>query len=60
VQVVGFLIAFVLLLFVVAVFVERRALLPSILVALIAGAVTYGIFVVLLRVPLPQGFLGII
>jgi putative tricarboxylic transport membrane protein len=31
-----------------------------VLVALIAGAVTYGIFVVLLRVPLPQGFLGII
>lgn len=60
VQVVGFLIAFVLLLFVVAVFVERRSLLPSALVALAAGAVTYGIFVVLLRVPLPQGFLGII
>jgi putative tricarboxylic transport membrane protein len=60
VQVVGFLIAFVLLLFVVAVFVERRSLLPSALVALVAGAVTYGIFVVLLRVPLPQGFLGII
>lgn len=60
VQVVGFLIAFVLLLFVVAVFVERRSLLPSALVALSAGAVTYGIFVVLLRVPLPQGFLGII
>ena len=60
VQVVGFLIAFVLLLFVVAVFVERRSLLPSALVALAAGAVTYGIFVVLLRVLLPQGFLGII
>jgi putative tricarboxylic transport membrane protein len=60
VQVVGFLISFVLLLFVVAVFVERRSLLPSALVALVAGAVTYGIFVVLLRVPLPQGFLGII
>lgn len=60
VQVVGFLIAFVLLLFVIAVFVERRSLLPSALVALAAGGVTYGIFVVLLRVPLPQGFLGII
>lgn len=60
VQVVGFLIAFVLLLFVVAVFVERRSLLPSALVAVAAGAVTYAIFVVLLRVPLPQGFLGII
>jgi putative tricarboxylic transport membrane protein len=60
VQVVGFLISFVLLLFVIAVFVERRSLLPSALVALAAGGVTYGIFVVLLRVPLPQGFLGLI
>jgi putative tricarboxylic transport membrane protein len=60
VQVVGFLIAFVLMLFVVAFVIERRRLLPSVLVALAAGAVTYGIFVALLRVPLPQGFLGLI
>lgn len=60
VQLVGFLVAFVLLLVVIAVFVERRPVLPAVLVALAAGAVTYGVFVVLLRVPLPQGLLGII
>lgn len=60
VQVVGFLLAFVLLLFVVAVFVERRRVLPSALVALAAGAVTYAVFVALLSVPLPQGLLGLI
>lgn len=60
VQVVGFLLAFVLLLFVVAVFVEHRRVLPSALVAVAAGAVTYAIFVALLRVPLPQGLLGLI
>ncbi|MCJ0702204.1 tripartite tricarboxylate transporter TctB family protein [Frigoribacterium faeni] len=60
VQVVGFLLAFVLLLFVVAVFVERRRVLPSALVAVAAGVVTYAIFVALLRVPLPQGLLGLI
>ncbi|MDY0893152.1 tripartite tricarboxylate transporter TctB family protein [Frigoribacterium sp. CFBP9030] len=60
VQVVGFLLAFVLLLFVVAVFVEHRRVLPSALVAVAAGVVTYAIFVALLRVPLPQGLLGLI
>ena len=60
VQVVGFLLAFVLLLFVVAVFVEHRRVLPSALVAVAAGVVTYAIFVTLLRVPLPQGLLGLI
>lgn len=60
VQVVGFLLAFVLLLFVIAVFVERRRVLPSAVVAVAAGAVTYGIFVLLLRVPLPTGLLGLI
>lgn len=60
VQVVGFLLAFVLLLFVIAVFVEHRRVLPSAVVAVAAGAVTYGIFVLLLRVPLPTGLLGLI
>ena len=39
--------------------VERRKLLPSILVAVIALGVAYLVFGVLLRVPLPQGLLGI-
>jgi putative tricarboxylic transport membrane protein len=60
VQLVGFLIAFVLLLFVIAVFVEKRKIVPAVAVALSAGAVTYAVFVLLLRVPLPQGLLGII
>ncbi|KQO84612.1 MULTISPECIES: tripartite tricarboxylate transporter TctB family protein [unclassified Frigoribacterium] len=60
VQLVGFLIAFVLMLVVIAVFVERRSLVPSVVVALVAGGVTYAIFVALLRVPLPQGLLGLI
>jgi hypothetical protein len=60
VQVVGFLLAFVLLLFVVAVFVERRRVLPSALVAIAAGVVTYAVFVALLSVPLPRGLLGLI
>jgi putative tricarboxylic transport membrane protein len=60
VQVVGFLIAFVLLLFVVAVFVEHRRVLPSAAVALTAGAAIYGIFGILLSVPLPTGLLGLI
>lgn len=60
VQLVGFLIAFVLLLFVIAVFVEKRKILPAAAVAISAGVVTYAVFVLLLRVPLPQGLLGII
>lgn len=60
VQLVGFLIAFVLLLFVIAVFVEKRKVVPAAAVALSAGVVTYAVFVLLLRVPLPQGLLGII
>ncbi len=60
VQLVGFLIAFVLLIFVIAVVVEGRKVLPAAIVSVAAGAVTYAIFVALLRVPLPQGLLGII
>jgi putative tricarboxylic transport membrane protein len=60
VQLVGFLIAFVLLIFVIAVVVEGRKVVPAAIVSVAAGAVTYAIFVALLRVPLPQGLLGII
>jgi putative tricarboxylic transport membrane protein len=59
VPVLGFLVAFALMLIVIAVVVERRRLLPSILVSAIALAAAYGIFVLFLRVPLPTGILGI-
>lgn len=59
VPVLGFLIAFALMLIVIAVVVERRRLLPSILVSAVALAAAYGIFVLFLRVPLPTGILGI-
>jgi hypothetical protein len=55
----GFILAFGVLLVVTAVFVERRKLLPSLLVAVLALGVAYLVFGVLLRVPLPQGLLGI-
>lgn len=59
VPILGFLLAFALMLIVIAVVVERRRLLPSILVSAIALAAAYGIFVMFLRVPLPTGILGI-
>lgn len=59
VPVLGFLVAFALMLIVIAVVVERRRLLPSILVSTVALAAAYGIFVLFLRVPLPTGILGI-
>jgi putative tricarboxylic transport membrane protein len=56
---IGFILAFGVLLVVTAVFVERRKLLPSLLVAVAALGVAYLVFGVLLHVPLPQGLLGI-
>ncbi|MET4639327.1 tripartite tricarboxylate transporter TctB family protein [Mycetocola sp. 2940] len=58
VEVLGFILAFGIMLVVTAVLVERRKLLPSILVAVIALGVAYLVFGVLLRVPLPQGLFG--
>ena len=60
VGVLGFILAFGVLLVVTAVFVERRKLLPSVLVAVLALGVAYLVFGVLLRVPLPQGLFGIL
>ncbi len=60
VELIGFILAFGLMLVVCAVLVERRKLLPSLLVAFIALGVAYLVFGVLLRVPLPQGLLGVI
>lgn len=59
VNLIGFILAFGVLLVVTAVFVEKRKLLPSLLVAIVALGVAYLVFGVLLRVPLPQGLLGI-
>jgi putative tricarboxylic transport membrane protein len=60
VQVLGFLISFALMLIAIAVFVEKRRWVPALVVTAAAIAVTYALFVVLLRVPLPQGLIGII
>jgi hypothetical protein len=55
----GFMLAFAAMLVVVAVVVERRKILPSIAVSVVTLAATYAVFVLFLRVPLPQGILGI-
>lgn len=55
----GFMLAFAAMLLVIAVVVERRRILPSFAVSVITLAATYAIFVMFLRVPLPQGILGI-
>ncbi|GAB2467634.1 hypothetical protein HD599_000439 [Conyzicola lurida] len=60
VPVLGFIISFALMLLAIAIFVEKRKWLPALAVTAAALAVTYLIFVVLLRVPLPQGLIGII
>jgi len=57
VPILGFLVSFALMLLAIAIFVEKRKWLPAVGVTAGAIAVTYLIFVVLLRVPLPQGFL---
>lgn len=60
VQIVGFLLAFGLLILACSVVLERHRLLPSVLVSGIAVAVTYGVFVSFLHVPLPTGYLGLL
>lgn len=60
VNVLGFILAFGLMLIAIAVFVERRAWLSSIIVSVVALGAAYLIFGVFLRVPLPQGLLGIL
>lgn len=58
VQVIGFLPAFGALLVAISFLVERRKLLPTLLISAAAIAATYALFVVLLRVPLPLGLFG--
>ncbi|WP_166876564.1 MULTISPECIES: tripartite tricarboxylate transporter TctB family protein [unclassified Salinibacterium] len=60
VNVIGFLLAFGLMLFVIAVVIEKRKMLSSLIVTVAALAVAWLVFGVLLRVPLPQGLLGIL
>lgn len=60
VQVIGFLLAFGLLILVCSVVLERHRLLPSVLVACLAVAATYCVFARFLHVPLPTGYLGLI
>lgn len=55
----GFMLAFAAMLLVIAVVVERRKFLPSVMVTVLTLAATYAIFVLFLGVPLPQGILGI-
>jgi putative tricarboxylic transport membrane protein len=59
VNLIGFILAFGVMLFVIAVFVEKRKLLSSAIVTVVSLAAAYLIFGVFLRVPLPQGLLGI-
>ncbi len=59
VPIIGFLPAFAIVLVGCSFFVERRKLLPSLLVSGIALAAAYLIFGVFLRVPLPVSIFGI-
>jgi len=60
VPVVGFLIAFGLMLFVISWRVERRRLVPALVTTVVVVAVTRLVFVNFLNVPLPSGLLHIL
>lgn len=60
VPVLGLLISLGLLMLSVAIFVERRGIIPSVLVTAITVGVFHLVFGVLLRVPLPTGMIGFI
>ncbi|MGR6319073.1 tripartite tricarboxylate transporter TctB family protein [Micromonospora soli] len=59
VQVVGFLVAFGGLVFVISTWVERQPLLKSAVIAAVATGLIYGVFGLFLHVPLPGGLLGV-
>ena len=59
VSVFGFLISFGAFVLVVSTWVERRRLLSSLAITVGAVVFIYLVFVVFLRVPLPQGLLGV-
>lgn len=54
----GFLLAFGLLIFVLVTFVEREGPVLGLLLSIVAIAVTYLVFVLFLAVPLPTGYFG--
>lgn len=58
VLVVGFIVAFGLLVLVVSLWVERRKLLPSVAVSVGACAFVYLVFVWFMQIPLPTGVFG--
>lgn len=60
VYLVGFIIAFGLLLLGIAVLVEKRRLLPALGVSALVLGVVYVVFAVVLQVPFPAGLLGVI
>jgi putative tricarboxylic transport membrane protein len=59
VSLLGFLVSFGAFVLVVSTWVERRRLLSSLAITVGAVAFIYLVFVVFLRVPLPQGLLGV-
>ena len=59
VQLVGFLVAFGLLVLVVSAVVERQPVLRSLAITVVAVAVVYLLFGLFLGVPLPGGLLGL-
>jgi hypothetical protein len=59
VQVVGFLVAFAGLVFVISTWIERQSLVRSALIAALTAAMIYGVFGLFLKVPLPGGLLGL-
>ncbi len=61
IPVLGFLLSFGLLVFVLVTFVERGSLLLGVVLSIVAVAFTWLVFVLFLQIPLPQGiftFLG--
>ena len=58
VLVLGFVVSFGLLVFTVSWWVERRRLVPSLVVALAACAFVYLVFVLFMQIPLPAGVFG--
>ncbi len=59
VQVIGFLVAFGLLVLVIGAVVERQSVGRSVAIAVVAVAVVYAVFGLFLSVPLPGGLLGL-
>jgi len=57
---IGLLLSFTLLMALVAIVLERRPVVPSLIISVVAAAVIWLVFRELLSVPLPTGLLGLI